>query len=288
MSVRTVPDMVTFIRDRIRETTANAWTNDQIMRTLNARLMQASRMLAQAHPTFLHDSTTISYVADQSEYSLPETFWGLLAPPLRTDLEPDAPISFGEYSHFYKWLGTTGLNIDRNGERYFFEGSKLKIQPTPTAATGTLSLHFVRRPPEVHSATADAGSSTTITFPASGTYGDPVTRDDYYNGADIFIHSGTAAGEQATITDYDGGTRVATVDFDSTPDATSVYSVLTPLPEEFNHAICYGTAADLLNDMGIPNGFSQVADQWLFEMKSSLDRHEGARYVNVVDEDRYV
>lgn len=74
------------------------------------------------------------------------------------------------------------------------------------------------------SATATAGSSTTITFPAAGNVS---ALDDWYNGLEIEITSGTGSGQTRTISDYVGSTRVATVSVDWTtnPDATSVFEV---------------------------------------------------------------
>ena len=63
------------------------------------------------------------------------------------------------------------------------------------------------------SATATAGSDTTITFPNSG---DVSALNDWYNGLEIKISSGTGSGQTRTISDYVGSTRVATVSVDWT------------------------------------------------------------------------
>lgn len=70
--------------------------------------------------------------------------------------------------------------------------------------------------------TATAGSASTITL-ASGSS----TTDDHYNGMVIELTDGTGDGQSRLITDYNGSTLVATVadDFDTTPDATSVYAI---------------------------------------------------------------
>lgn len=54
--------------------------------------------------------------------------------------------------------------------------------------------------------TATAGGASTITLDASAS-----TTNDYYNGALIMIVGGTGAGQARVITDYVGGTLVATV-----------------------------------------------------------------------------
>lgn len=69
--------------------------------------------------------------------------------------------------------------------------------------------------------TAGAGSGTTITLTGG------VASNDYYNGALVYILSGTGAGQARFITDYVGGTTVAAVDaWITNPDNTSVFAVL--------------------------------------------------------------
>jgi hypothetical protein len=71
--------------------------------------------------------------------------------------------------------------------------------------------------------TAQAGAATTITLDAGAS-----AVDDYYNGLEIHIISGTGAGQANAITDYVGSTKVATVAAWTTqPDATSVFRILT-------------------------------------------------------------
>lgn len=67
--------------------------------------------------------------------------------------------------------------------------------------------------------TATAG---TVTLGVSASI-----NDDDYNGWSIAIVAGTGSGQQRTITDYDGTTKVATIDRDwaTTPDNTSDYSI---------------------------------------------------------------
>ncbi len=77
--------------------------------------------------------------------------------------------------------------------------------------------------------TATAGGAATITLDsgASGT-------NDFYNTFGICIVGGTGAGQKRLISDYDGGTQLATVSANWTtqPDSTSVFLILTKdLPE---------------------------------------------------------
>jgi hypothetical protein len=81
----------------------------------------------------------------------------------------------------------------------------------------TLDAAFV-----VHDGTAAAGGAASITFTGAS------TSDDFYNGDRVIIVDGTGAGEHGLITDYDGGTLVATMaqNWVIQPDVTSVYEVV--------------------------------------------------------------
>jgi hypothetical protein len=101
---------------------------------------------------------------------------------------------------------------------------------------GTYDAWIVQEPVNVSmSALAGAsGSTDTITLEASPSVGSTVIEDDYYNGAQIAITSGTGVGQIRTISDYAGSTRVATLSTDWTTPPTvsgsSVYSILTDIP----------------------------------------------------------
>lgn len=71
--------------------------------------------------------------------------------------------------------------------------------------------------------TAVAGGASTITFGAA--LASP--RDDWFNGATITTTGGTGSGQTKTVTDYNGTTKVATVDsaWSVQPDATTVFTI---------------------------------------------------------------
>lgn len=292
MSLVTLPDVVTFTRDRLRESSANAWTELQVVRAINEMLNEASRRIKKEHPTYLEDSATITYVADQATYDLPANFWGLLSYPLRTDLSPDAPIGFVPFPQYHRHLGLSSGWFSYNRETYTFQGpegnQKLRITPVPAEATGTLGLHYIRRPPALTSGTSKAGDGTTMTLADTPTYGVNDVRDDYYNGAVFLCSAGSAVGESAECTDFDGGTAVLTIDFTSAPSMDSVYSVLPPWGEEFNYLLSYGAAASLLDDLQIPHNYQGKADRWLQLMLSTLERSQAPKYHTVTDHDRYL
>lgn len=88
----------------------------------------------------------------------------------------------------------------------------------PFGATNTLG------PVTTHdSGTAQAGSASSITLKATAS-----SNDDEYNGKIVTITGGTGLGQIATISDYDGTSKVASVpggSFDPAPDNTSTYTV---------------------------------------------------------------
>lgn len=290
MALVTLADIVTYTRDRLRESSANAWTELQVVRAINERLQQASRFIKKTHPTYLHATKTITYVADQATYSLPVDFWGLLSYPLRTDLDPDSAIGYTPFHEYHRHLGFSSGWFSWNRETFTFQGSdankKLRITPAPASAGATLDLHYIRRPCELTSGTAAAGDGTTLTLDATPTYGANDARDDYYNSADFLIYGGTAMGEIATATDFVGSTRVVTIDFTTTPSTDSVYTVLPPWSEDFNYLLAYGAAATLLDDLSIQNNYEAVYGSYLQLMLSSLKRTHAPKYVHVTDLDR--
>jgi hypothetical protein len=74
----------------------------------------------------------------------------------------------------------------------------------------------------VHTGTAQAGGSNTLTLATTAS-----SVDDAYNGLELELTGGTGSPETQTISDYDGTTKVATIDttWAVTPDATTTYSV---------------------------------------------------------------
>lgn len=90
------------------------------------------------------------------------------------------------------------------------------------------ALLLMRQVSQAITGTAQAGAASTITLAASG----PSATDDFYNSGVVFIVSGTGAGQSRVVSDYVGGTKVATVSppWGTAPDATSVYLLVYQPP----------------------------------------------------------
>lgn len=105
------------------------------------------------------------------------------------------------------------------------------LQPNCTVTQGVLhSNTYGVLVQNIITATALAGTSTTIQFPTTTTTpsGQPfTTTNNAFNGWLVTIRSGTGAGQQRMITAYTGATRTATVSpaWSVTPDSTSVFDV---------------------------------------------------------------
>jgi len=143
-------------------------------------------------------------------------------------------VNFGE-----RWFNT-GDSFYSGAEKVSYEHRNLVFRPTPGTTTGTpYTMFYNWKVPWLHTGTAAAGDDTSMTLE------DTIwvdKRDDYYNGIEVELVGGTGAGERATITDYTGSTRVATVDFTTDPDTDSVYAMVSPLPEECHNLMVYGAA----------------------------------------------
>ena len=75
----------------------------------------------------------------------------------------------------------------------------------------------------IESGTAQSGGSTTITLESGES-----STDDFYNGAVILLTGGTGASQYRQITDYNGTTKVATVDsaWGTNPDSSTTYQIM--------------------------------------------------------------
>lgn len=118
-----------------------------------------------------------------------------------------------------------------DGFRTGFNVVTSATEPSDVDSTGhVISGNTIRRaefgvrmwPLHERRATAQAGAASTITLDASAN-----ATNDYYNELDIYIESGTGAGQRRIITDYDGPSKVATVTpaWTTQPDNTSVFNV---------------------------------------------------------------
>lgn len=93
--------------------------------------------------------------------------------------------------------------------------------PAP-AVSGVLPVDVHYQDGVADTATAQGGTSTTITLATA-----EAAVDDYFKDQYVAIVGGTGAGQARLVTGYVGSTRVATVDsaWATAPDGTSTYSI---------------------------------------------------------------
>ena len=120
---------------------------------------------------------------------------------------------------------------------------------------GTLSGMIQKETGTIESAHASDDTTTEITL-ASSSNG----TDDHYNNMYIMITGGSGSGEVRKITDYDGTTKVATIDtaFNTDVDNTSTYIIYNVTEVTGSNLICIGagagpSAVDATNEITLGN-----------------------------------
>lgn len=100
--------------------------------------------------------------------------------------------------------------------------------------SGTYELRTIQKMGLMHYGTLASATGATVTLPSAATKGTIFTTDDYYNGMMLYVSSGTGSGQYSDVSDYVGSTKVITLTDtpSTTPDGTSVYNVLPPIPEQ--------------------------------------------------------
>ncbi len=122
-----------------------------------------------------------------------------------------------------------------------YNKSPLSATLTPNKISG--NIQFDSGSGNSHSATAQAGSSNTITLDTGAN-----SADDYYNGLAIEITSGTGSGQYSRITDYVGSTKVATVypAWSTNPSSDSAFAITMfndgDVGQYLNNSVNFGRA----------------------------------------------
>jgi hypothetical protein len=224
----------------------NFWSGSQIWRRLFDSQQAIIRYIAKEDPSFWVKTADITFVADQATYDLPLN--ARLGTKIIFAENRDNPIGaevpwseLGEYPNF----NASGVINLVSGMHFTLRGGQVQVFPTPTTAkTDAVRMWYTPSFGNMIQGTASAGGGSTLTlFTTEANYslnhGWKDVRDDYYNAMEIVITGGTGSGQTRTISDYVGSTSVLTVDtaWTTTPDSTSTFAILCPVPEDFHHVV---------------------------------------------------
>lgn len=138
--------------------------------------------------------------------------------------------------------------VEANGEFLFANGASALL----TGATSNLTANIASY--EHWSGTAQSANSTGIILNAGAS-----ANNDYYNGLTIYITRGGGVGGSATITDYDGSTKFATINTTSSTVNTSAitsstrYSIGNLTTDGLANSTIFTTAGDCHGVFYIPN-----------------------------------
>ena len=136
------------------------------------------------------------------------------------------------------------------GDGFTVEGNILRFKHLNLTAETLEVLYVAAGDVSIHTATASAGTTGSITFPASPTDGILDIRPHAYAGYLVRTLSGTGAGQERIASAYASATRVATVrpDWTTAPDATTVYEVLPQYSRLIKHVVADYATLDVLSN----------------------------------------
>ena len=230
-------DIDEYLQYLLHDAQAQMWDATKRLRAINRAYDQVCNRVIEAHENYFLSEATLSAGATAWEH----TAFALPAMPVlqkvvlvtNADGRRIDPIPIQKRDESAIMIQASGTR----GDGYWLGHSQLFVNAD--AYTGDLRLYYIRRPPGLYTAMASAGGAADITLVSTPA---PEIRDDYYNEVWARLKVGTGVGERAQVTDYDGGTSVFTVDFDTTPDATSVFATESELPEGHNEIVAIGAA----------------------------------------------
>jgi hypothetical protein len=244
-------DMLTSLRQYLDEPTAGFWSDEELIGRLSDASKRTARVISGQDSTFFIATTNITFVADQALYDLPQN--------ARLGSRWDHAAKLDTNGEVQNFIFDMDLKDRVWGEQltvgnnYFlysiaYQGKQMRVSPTPSEAlTNAINLVYVPLFSSLHEGTVSGISSTTITFPTTPTVagpGAPSIFDDDYIGMDVVITAGTGIGQRREITDYVGGSTLqATVAaWDTTPDTSSTYAVVSPVPDDFHDVVVLDAA----------------------------------------------
>jgi hypothetical protein len=253
-------DHIALCRSYLDEEVAEAsdWSDSEIIRYMDAENRHLSAIVREKNEDFFGFREIFPVVSSQSEYPLPRTLaqlrWVEMITSGVSGSAPDFVVDeinreFQEIERadslreLYFTNSVRRSRYTSSVERYRIFDNKMIFAPG-TALAGHIRLWFIRTLPKLHYGTAVAAAAGTITFSATPTIGVLQNEHDIYSGSLVGIFSGLGAGQVRRVLNYDATTRVATLDDNwlVTPNTSSEYSIISPIPEQMQELIPLGGA----------------------------------------------
>ena len=234
----------------------------EIMRRLHSAQQEIIRKIVEEDPSFFVETSTLDLTGSQETYDLPlnarlgsrivmgENMSSNLNNPV------NGPIPAAHLRDYFSYQDAGSLVNIHPYYSFMLEGSKVRVEPTPSVSeSNAIRIWYVPSYGNMLEGFVAGAGANTITLPD----GDPNyaasfdivdRRDDFYNGMVVRILSGAGVGEYKKITDYDGGTRVATVESnwsetpESSGDNVSKYAIICPVPEDHHNVVTVRAAME--------------------------------------------
>ena len=240
-------DMIVDARRHL-DASSKFFSGAEVADRLFAAQQEILRSMVKEDPTFFVDTHDLTLVSGQALYDIPlNARLGtrmILAENTANDFGLEVePIDFTHYLA----LEAPGLVNLSNTWNFMLEGQKIRVTPTPSSA-GSIKIWYTPSYGNMLQGRVEGVTNSTLTLNSTAPdyvweFGTIDRRDDYYNGMEIRITDGHGVGQSRTITDYNGSTRVVTVDSNwSTVPAVSggdrsTYSIMSPVPEDFHSVV---------------------------------------------------
>jgi hypothetical protein len=277
-------ELLSRLRDDIKETTPGVWSDAELIRALNRAYAIVVAEECRLCESWLEKSALIDIVAAQKAYNVPADALKVGQLEILYDAAAGLYVPM-RYIHMGERWMYQQISLGEplaNAMRWTLTAGQIWLVPTPTTnLTSGLRLFYVPKAGMLHYGTATAGSVAGITLASDASVG-----DDSYNDQYIYIVSGTGVGQRAQITDYVGSTRVASAVFAVAPGAGSVYSIYPKTQESFDECIIAkaGELAYIGVDEGKHMAFKAYYAQQLDAITKAMEvRRRGPESVRFID-----
>lgn len=279
-----MPDTLELIREvraRIRTTgDTGAVADNDIAIWLWEEEKRVAALIKKHAPRYFNEAFTFNTTVNRVEYRLPENVSNGITDVMVSDPTTTPPtlqpLTYRPYQDYVRFgLQSTGLRDPRSvGIWYLRERNAIGIMPYTSALT--IQVNYDRTLPELSYGLAQgAFAAGTLNLMGTPTVGRTRREPNYYEGATFIITGGTGIGLTNVCSAYNGTTMSCTMvqNWDTTPDATSQYSVHIEIPEDFHAGLVEGACARFYEsevDWTAANFFRGLAEKTYQDVRQRL------------------